>query len=392
MESGCVVEYIDQQRILCAVVLETRDNRLRLLTESAKEVSLSENRLSHASNLRLDLSMGRDETVHALQEIAHRRNGFIASIDIRELWDVLGTESEWIDLATMTGICFPGQAAPDYEAAVVRAFFRNRLYFRFNPDRFYPHSAEQVAAKIAQQEERLRRERLIEEGCAWVEAVMAGREESVSAAVDDERREFVDILRSVHLFEKESPHYGAGRQIMARLGIRTAADLFPILVAIGAFDPDENVELLRLRVPTDFEPAVFDRAAALIAHPELFATNPQRKDLTMLPLMTIDGQATLDFDDALSIEYRGDHYRLGVHIADVSHFIKDGDPIDRSARQRGSSIYMPDCKIPMLPPCLAEGLCSLKAGEYRPAVSILIRLNSALDIIDYDIPCRAGSG
>ncbi len=95
----------------------------------------------------------------------------------------------------------------------------------------------------------------------------------------------------------------------------------------------------------------------------------------MLSSMTIDGQSTLDFDDAISIEDHGDRYRLGIHIVDVGHYVKKGDLIDREAISRGSSIYMPDQKIPMLPTSLAEDLCSLKAGQPRPAISILVNLD-----------------
>ena len=101
--------------------------------------------------------------------------------------------------------------------------------------------------------------------------------------------------------------------------------------------------------------------------------------------MTIDGQSTLDFDDALSIERLGDHYQLGIHIVDVGQFVRKGDRIDREALDRGSSIYMPDQKVSMLPGTLAEGLCSLKAGELRPAISTLVRLSPSKGIIDYEV-------
>jgi exoribonuclease-2 len=101
--------------------------------------------------------------------------------------------------------------------------------------------------------------------------------------------------------------------------------------------------------------------------------------------MTIDGQSTLDFDDAISLEDCKDHYRLGIHIVDVGHFVKKGDIIDQEALSRGSSIYMPDHKIPMLPSSLAEDLCSLKAGQLRPAISILVNLDRSYEINDYEI-------
>ena len=93
----------------------------------------------------------------------------------------------------------------------------------------------------------------------------------------------------------------------------------------------------------------------------------KRRDLTDLRMITIDGQSTLDFDDALSIEDRGDYYLLGVHIADVGHFVKEGCTIDREAVMRGSSIYMPDRKIPMLPPSLRRGSAASRSEKCGPA-------------------------
>ncbi|MGD8263165.1 MAG: hypothetical protein PVJ22_12455, partial [Desulfobacterales bacterium] len=94
MESGIIVEYIDRQRILCAVVLEIKNQRLRLLTENNREVKLTANRLLHKDVVRLDLSMGRDRMVDALKELSNKRKSLINDVDIRNLWDVLNTEQE----------------------------------------------------------------------------------------------------------------------------------------------------------------------------------------------------------------------------------------------------------------------------------------------------------
>ena len=127
MESGNIVEYIDSKKIICAVVLEIKNQRLRLLTETNREVNLSSNRLSHTCETRLDPSILRSTMVHTLKEIASRRNALISHINIKELWEVLNTEQEWIDLDTMTRLCFPESPSCDHESAVVRALFSDRL-------------------------------------------------------------------------------------------------------------------------------------------------------------------------------------------------------------------------------------------------------------------------
>jgi exoribonuclease-2 len=125
------------------------------------------------------------------------------------------------------------------------------------------------------------------------------------------------------------------------------------------------------------------RAEVLLDPGRIDPSDGRRRDLTHLNLFTIDGQSTLDFDDALSLEAIPEGIRLGIHIVDVAHYVRKGGPLDREAQRRGSSIYMADRKISMLPPGLAEGLCSLKAGEIRPAISTLIDLTPELGILRY---------
>ena len=90
-----------------------------------------------------------------------------------------------------------------------------------------------------------------------------------------------------------------------------------------------------------------------------------RSDLTALPLVTIDGETAKDFDDAVYCERKGKGFRLIVAIADVSHYVRDGDPLDRDARERGTSVYFPRRVIPMLPEALSNELCSLKPDVDR---------------------------
>ncbi len=376
-----MVEYIDSKKIICAVVLEVKNQRLRLLTETNREVNLSESRLSHKCEMRLDPSILRSTMVHTLKEIASRRNALISHINIKELWEVLNTEQEWIDLDTMTGLCFPESPSRDHESAVVRAFFSNRLYFKFNHDRFFPNTQDQVEQKIVQERETALRNRIIKEGGEWLKNVLNDTPYSPS----ENKTQIINILKSFYLFQKESKTYNLGKAMLAKAGISPDEGIFQVLVKLGVFDKNENTDLYKYNISTSFHGNVMERATELAGSQQEFSDNSMRKDLTMLSLMTIDGQATLDFDDAISIEDHGDYYHLGIHIVDVGHFIKKGDSIDQEALDRGSSIYMPDQKIPMIPACLAENLCSLKAGQLRPAISIMVNLSKSCEIIDYEI-------
>jgi exoribonuclease-2 len=384
MESGSIVEFIDRQKIMCAVVLEVKNQRLRLLTENNREVRLSAGRLLHKDKARLKLAMGRDKMVDALREVANKRKALLAQVDIKDLWEILNTEQVWIDLATMTEFCFPDSPGGDQESAVIRAFFDDRLYFKFNLDQFFPNSAQQVERLTAQRHEEERKKRIVELGGRWLKSLINGSSPPADVSEAD-FQEFINILKSYYLFEKESKDHNLARAMISNSGLEWTTGLFPILVKLGVFEENENIDLLRLEVPAEFDETILQSAQRLVSSPQDFFKDGVRQDLTSLSLMTIDGQSTLDFDDALSIEKVGEQYRLGIHIVDVGHYVRKGDSIDQEAVARGSSIYMPDQKISMLPAALAEELCSLKAGELRPAISTLVNLSPSKEIIDYEI-------
>jgi len=385
MEEGIIVEFIDRQKILCAVVQEVKNQRLKLLTENDREVNLSSNRLSHKGRMVLDISLGRIKTIDALKGIAFRRKQLTQLINIRDIWEILNSEQEWIDLATMTEFCFPNQTSCDHESAVVRAFFQNRLYFKFDQNRFFPISEEQVERNIAMEREIARKAQRIESGALWVRTQLQQDRRPPLSALSEDESACLDVLKSCYLLDKESPHYAEGKEIMAKARIDDRERLFSLFVDFGLFDSNENIELYRQEISLEFSPEVLSHVENIAASRALLPESSDRKDLTYLPLMTIDGQSTLDYDDAISFEDYGDSCCLGVHIVDVGHYVKKDDPIDQEARLRASSIYMPDRKISMLPPSMAEGFCSLKAGELRPAISMLIHLSKTSEILDYEV-------
>ena len=137
-------------------------------------------------------------------------------------------------------------------------------------------------------------------------------------------------------------------------------------------------------IPEEFPVQVLDIARE-VPQEVSEADKEGRLDLRRLPTVTIDGEDARDLDDAISLSLEDGIWHLGVHIADVSHYVTEGSILDREAYERGTSVYLPDRVIPMLPAELSNGICSLNAGKDRLAFSCLMEINMKGEIIGHQL-------
>jgi exoribonuclease-2 len=280
----------------------------------------------------------------------------------------------------MASFCFSGDIDSDQESAVIRAFFENRTYFKFSHDSFFPHPEEVVENNIARQKAEEDRKKLVEQGGQWLKTILNNGSSPVQT---DER--IVEILKSYYLYGKESQSNSTARAILAKAGVDSPDMIFPALVRAGYWDNYENLDLYRYQIPVDFPDQVKNKVAVLHSLGGTVAEDQGRRDLTDLEMMTIDGQGTSDYDDALSVQAAGKNLRVGVHISDVARWVEKGGIIDREILSRGTSIYMPDLKIPMLPGEMAEDLCSLIKDRLRPAISTFFTVTPHGEVLEYEI-------
>lgn len=151
---------------------------------------------------------------------------------------------------------------------------------------------------------------------------------------------------------------------------------------------DPGVDILSLvrayGLPVEFDEKVLKQVEN-VAKPVSEADMAGRMDLRDWQMVTIDGEDAKDLDDAVSVTMDGDNYILGVHIADVSNYVQEHSALDVESLKRGTSVYLVDRVIPMLPHALSNGICSLNQGENRLALSCIMTINPKGEIIDHTI-------
>ena len=137
-------------------------------------------------------------------------------------------------------------------------------------------------------------------------------------------------------------------------------------------------------LPIEFPEKVLNQAER-VAKDVSTADMAGRMDIRDWQMVTIDGEDAKDLDDAISLTKEGENYKLGVHIADVTNYVQEKSALDREAYKRGTSVYLVDRVIPMLPHILSNGICSLNEGEDRLALSCIMTFNDKGNVVDYKI-------
>uniref|UniRef100_UPI00286F2C7A ribonuclease R n=1 Tax=Anaerosporobacter sp. TaxID=1872529 RepID=UPI00286F2C7A len=151
---------------------------------------------------------------------------------------------------------------------------------------------------------------------------------------------------------------------------------------------DPGVDIMSIimanNLPTEFSDFVM-KSLDSIPEEVTSADIGGRMDIRDLQMVTIDGEDAKDLDDAITISKSGDKYTLGVHIADVTNYVKEGSPLDVEALKRGTSVYLVDRVIPMLPHKLSNGICSLNAGVDRLALSCFMDIDKKGNVVGHKI-------
>lgn len=198
------------------------------------------------------------------------------------------------------------------------------------------------------------------------------------------------FLQDIFIPEEKSKGAMDGHKVVAELtsygeeGKKPEGKIIEILGHVNDLGVDIMSIVRGYDLPVAFSEKILNQAER-VAKDVSDADMLGRRDLREWQMVTIDGEDAKDLDDAVSLTRDGDNYVLGIHIADVTNYVQENSAIDREARERGTSVYLVDRVIPMLPHRLSNGICSLNAGEDRLALSCIMTVNQKGNVIGHEI-------
>ena len=380
---GEIVEFREHGNIVCALVLEPGE-RLRVLTERGGEMRLPAGRIVHRTGETVPGSPTPEQAAEALRAFGERADALVDEVDLTRLWERTVDAGKVLPLAGLADRVFddPG---PSERSAVLRALAAGQALFRQARGGFAPRARAEVEQARREEQRRREEEARRESFAAWLEAARrAGR----PGAMPDGAGEYIDRLARYAASGPEG-RPALELDLLARAGLApdqaTPGNVLRLLVEAGVLSEDENLLLYRFERRIEF-PAEVKRAAA-DAVSEGFSADGRSATPEHPAVFSVDDAETQEIDDAIQLLGRraDGGWQVAVYIADPDALVPAGGVVDEEAAQRGSTLYLPDRRIPMLPPAICDDAACLVAGQPRPALAFRLEISPDGELLDSDI-------
>ncbi|PKL43712.1 MAG: hypothetical protein CVV41_08045 [Candidatus Riflebacteria bacterium HGW-Riflebacteria-1] len=377
LAAGYIVEFSakgSQPEI--AAVLSAAGGNVRLYLLNGKETTVTEKKIMHATSRPAISIADREACRQNLINANEQRKSIAESLDLGELHELLSEEQRMFNLKELAEFLF----APDDDnsaAALLRQLCADKLYFKNKNDCYQPVSSEELAAA---REQLARKQAQEEEENNLTEAL---RQLERTGNVSDLLKDQLNDLKNLAACGEEAKISKRLGNALDRASLNDPRKVFQALVKAGVFNADENLAIIRYKLPLAFAPEILAEAEALSKETP---DTSRRRDLRSQRIWAIDTPDTRDRDDAFSFELLdGGSFLLQVHVADPAELIKPDSILDKEAARRGSSVYMPDQRINMLPAAISEELLSLNSGETRLALTFSLTFSSDCELSQIEI-------
>ncbi|MEE2656785.1 MAG: ribonuclease catalytic domain-containing protein [Chloroflexota bacterium] len=347
------------------------DNRWWATTAAGKPFRVTKQQFV----LETDITVSDTDLAHWLESAEQSA----ADIDLEEAWKVVLGEVPGLSLTDLSELVWTSPVKDFQIGALLLCLYRPVLrYFQVIGIKLMPLSEEDVTAQKERQE---KKQRSAEEESSFI-AWLAGAMEPTN--LTHRQLEWVEMLR-LYVIQGDSSNgakaaKGWLRQVQHTNDPQHLA--FDLLVRQGELDEDEFLSLHRLGVPTTFTEEALAEADRLGLHSSEKIDN--RKNFLDKDVFTIDEESTADIDDGFSVTQTPSGYEIAVHIADATALVPATGLIEDGARERMTSLYLPEVTLPMLPKQLSEVAGSLLPGEIRPAVSLLAQISDTFEVQSWE--------
>src|SRR2546427_973111 len=269
---------------------------------------------------------------------------------------------------------FFAETTPETESAVFRALSEDNLFFRRKGAQFLPKTEEQVLSERTRRQRQRAREEFREHVVKVLEQLL-----KKNTDIPEESSVILDRIQNWLRFKTGDEIGLILEEIAGAAKARDAA--YDILLRAGRVDPTLDRFLVTAGIEPHFSSPLIQAAAQLTPYTHI----PARLDYQDSPAFTIDDEDTQEVDDALTVRWEGDEIVVGIHIADVSAFVRKGDILDAEASRRSSTIYLPSITVPMFPERLSTDLASLRTAVPRPAFTVEVRFDKQANRAGYRI-------
>lgn len=372
LSTGCIVEFSAKgSQPETGVVLSAAGGTVRLYLLNGKETTIQEKKILHATSRSLTSASDREQCRQNLIHINNLRAAASESIDLAELHSLLIEDQRPYSLAELAGFLF-GPEEDDSTAALLRKLCDDRLYFRNRNDTYQPVSVEDLQQALEQQ---AKKEQVERDEVLLVDAL---KKLGNSTALPEVLKEHLADLKSYVASGEEAKISRRLTAALEKSGFDNQRKLFQALVNAEILHPDENLAIIRTRLPVEFTEDLIAEAKTL-CNTDISVLI--RSNLLGLRTWAIDTPGSKDRDDAFSFEQHADgSCTLWVHIADPAELILPGSLLDKEASRRGSSVYMPDQRVHMLPAEISERFLSLSEGNERLALTFEIEFSAECQI------------
>lgn len=382
MHTGAVIVYRERGRLALGVVQKIATTpgkaQVELLGEDGRKLTLVPDRILFDSKSTLPVTLPATDLKKRLQGLREQISTHAQTVNLQELWELLreedNAEFSWEDLA---GFVLPSTDDPLAAAGVLDALCSQSLYFKEKKAGiFVPRDAKSVEDTLHQQQVEQERVRAQGEFFSWVRKRLATSETVLSPPAGGDR--YLDLLKGLALYGEEYERKAQALKLLEDIGFRSKGHpwdaAFQLLVALGVWQADEELSILRHQIPTRFSAEELEAAADT---PGFTPGQEGYADLTSLLTFTIDDADTTEIDDALSLSEEHGTILVGIHIADAGFFVPPGEVVDKAALARGTTVYLPRGKLSMLPSTLSEEKASLVAEVVRPTLSFFASVDAA---------------